>query len=322
MKRLVFAAAVAALAVGVASGPASADFPERPITMIVPWAAGGGTDAVARMLASRMEETLGQPINVVNRTGAGGVVGHTAMTEAAPDGYTIGLATAEITTYDHMGTSEITHEDLTPIALVNFDASAFNVNADSEWDDVNEALEAIRQSPGEYKMSGMPVGAAYHLAFAAMLGEHGIDPKAVPVVPSQGAAPGFQELAAGGVAIVPSSLPEAESMRQAGRVKTLAVLADERLEAYPDVPTIAEATGTASAGGTWRGIVGPAGLPDDVRATLAEALEAAWQSEEFQTFMKERGFGTRWLPADEFGAFMADAYAINGEVIGRLGLAQ
>lgn len=314
--------ALVAIALGLAAGRAIADYPERPITMLVPWAAGGGTDAVARMLAQELQGVLGQPVNVVNREGAGGIVGHTAMIEADPDGYTIGLATAEITTYAAIGSSSITAEGMTPIALVNFDASAFNVNADSPWQDVPQALEDIKANPGQYKASGFPVGAAYHLAFSGFLQAHGVDPLAITVVPSQGAAPGFQELVAGGVDIVPSSLPEAKPMRDAGRVRTLAVLSAERLEAYPDVPTVEEATGTASVGGTWRGIVGPAGLPDDVVATLEAAVKAAFDSETFQEFMASRGFGVQFLPAAEFGTFMAEATATNAEVIEALGLKQ
>src|SRR3546814_4147808 len=111
-------------------------------------------------------------------------------------------------------------------------------------------------------------------------------------------------------------------MRQAGKVKTLAVLSAEPLEAYPDVPTIGEATGEPWSGGTWRGIVGPAGLPDDIRQTLTSAVETAWQSEEFQEFMKSRGFGTQWAAGEEFRTFMAEADATNSVVIEKLGLAQ
>ena len=313
---------LAALAVTMLAGPALADYPERPITMIVPWSAGGGTDAVGRMLAQGLQERLGQPVNVVNRTGGGGIVGHSAMAEAEPDGYTIGLGTAEITTYQAIGTSDISMENLTPVALINFDASAFNVSADSEWADANAALEDIKANPGTYKMSGFPVGAAYHLAFAGFLSDHGIDPTTVPVVPSQGAAPGFQELVSGGVAIVPSSLPEALSMRDAGRVKSLAVLADARLDSFPDVPTTEEATGTASVGGTWRGIVAPAETPDDVVETLETALKEVYDSAEFQDFMTARGFGMRWLDSDAFAQFATDATATNAKVIDELGLKQ
>jgi tripartite-type tricarboxylate transporter receptor subunit TctC len=258
----------------------------------------------------------------VNREGAGGIVGHTAMIEAEPDGYTIGLATAEITTYAAIGSSSITAEGMTPIALVNFDAAAFNINTDSPWQTVEEALADIGANPGKYLASGFPVGAAYHLAFAGFMQAHGVDPLTLTVVPSQGAAPGFQELAAGGVHVVPSSLPEAQAMRDAGRVRTLAVLSAERLASFPDVPTVEEATGTPSVGGTWRGVVGPVGLPEAVVTRLEAAVRSAYESAAFQQFMASRGFGVQFMPADEFRAFMAEATATNAEVITALGLKQ
>lgn len=313
---------LALIGIAVMASPAMADYPQRPLTMIVPWAAGGGTDAVGRMLAQELQSQLGQPVNVVNREGAGGIVGHTAMIEAAPDGYTIGLATAEITTYAAIGSSSITAEQMTPIALINFDAAAFNINSSSPWQTVEEALADISANPGSYLASGFPVGAAYHLAFAGFMQSHGVDPLALTVVPSQGAAPGFQELAAGGVHVVPSSLPEAQAMRDAGRVRTLAVLSAERLASFPDVPTVEEATGIAAVGGTWRGVVGPANLPDEVVARLEEAVRGAFESAAFQEFMESRGFGTQFMSAGDFGRFMADATETNAEVISALGLRQ
>jgi tripartite-type tricarboxylate transporter receptor subunit TctC len=130
------------------------------------------------------------------------------------------LATAELSTYYWSGTAPFTTGDVAPLGLVNLDASAFNVSASSEWADLRAALDAIAAAPaGTYKLSGMAPGAGYHLAFSGLLNAEGIDPLKVVVVPSQGAAPGFQELAAGGVQIVPSSLPEAKSMIDAGQVK-------------------------------------------------------------------------------------------------------
>lgn len=316
-----------ALGAGVAAvllvaGPAQADYPERPITLIVPWSAGGGTDAVGRQLAQGLEEELGQPVNVVNRTGGGGVIGHTHMINAEADGYTLGLATAEITTYQAMGLSQISADDMTPIAQVNLDAAAFNVNAESGWKDLSAALDAIRNNPNEYTVSGSAPGAAYHLAFAGFLNQQGIDPTSVSLVPSEGAAPAFQELAAGGVDIVFSSLPEAQSMREAGRVRTLAVFSDERLEAFPNVPTAGEITGEEWAAGTWRGIVGPEGLSDEIVQTVSQATREVWESERFQDFMSKRGFGTRWAGPDEFGAFMQQATENNREIIEKLDLAR
>ncbi len=310
-----------AAAAAMFAGPAFAEYPERPITMIVSWSAGGGTDAVARAIANQMEQALGVPINVVNRTGGAGVIGHTEMVNARPDGYTIGLASAELSTYYWSGTAQFKAMDVTPIALVNLDASAFNVSADSEWTDLAAALEAIKSEPaGTYKLSGMGPGAGYHLAFSSLLNNQGIDPNKVTVVPSQGAAPGFQELAAGGVEIVPSSLPEAKSMIDAGQVKTLAVLSEERLNAFPDVPTVKEAIDVDLAGGTWRGIVAPAGIPDEAREKLASAVDTAWNSDEFQSFMADRGFGVTYLAGEEFGAYLAQQHEQNGEIMGLLGL--
>ncbi|SDL26280.1 Tripartite-type tricarboxylate transporter, receptor component TctC [Modicisalibacter muralis] len=310
------------IALGLSFGVAHAAYPEKPIQLIVPWSAGGGTDAIARQLASGLQEQLGQPVNVVNRTGGGGIVGHTTMAMAEPDGYTLGLVTAEISTYRNIGTSDISYEDLTPIAMINFDSAAFNVGAESEWDTLDQALADIKANPGEYTVSGSGPGAAYHLAFSGFLDQQGIDPTSVALVPSEGAAPGFQELAAGGVDIVFSSLPEAESMRKAGRVDTLAVFSEERLEAFPDVPTAEELTGQPWAAGTWRGLAGPKGLPEDIVETLAEATHKVWESEQFQSFMEQRGFGTQWRGPQAFGEFMAQEDEQNGKIIDKLGLAQ
>jgi tripartite-type tricarboxylate transporter receptor subunit TctC len=311
---------LAAVAVTALSLPAAA-WPERPITLIVPWAAGGGTDAVARILAAGLQKELGQPVNVVNRTGGGGVVGHTEIVNAKPDGYTIGLATAEITTYYWSNTAPFTYEKLTPIALVNFDSAAFNVATTSTWADLRAALEDIRQQPaGRYKLSGMAAGAAYHLAFAGLLKQEGIDPKKVPVVPSQGAAPGFQELASGGVQIVPSSLPEGKAMMDAGKVKALAVLSKEKISAFPSVPTVKDAIGKEFEGGTWRGLAGPAGLPSDVSARLVAAAEKVANSGEYKSFLNERGFGYAFAKGEAFGAFLAEQHKGNGEIMESLGL--
>lgn len=312
---------LAMAAVVATTGLAAAEYPEKPITMIVPWNAGGGTDAVARTLASGLEQELGVPVSVVNRSGGAGVVGHNAMVTAPKDGYTIGFATAEMLTYYWTGNAQFTDKDFTPVGLVNLDPGAFHVAADSPWTTVEDALTEIREQPeGTFKMSGTAIGAAYHLAFAGFLQQQGIDPLRVTMVPSQGAAPGFQELAAGGVQIIPSSLPEGKTMMQAGQSKALAVFADERNPAFPDVPTAAEQTGDAYAGGTWRGVVGPAGMDPAATEKLEAAVKTVYDSEAFQTFMTEQGFGAQYRNAADFGTFLADTLASNGEVMKSVGL--
>jgi tripartite-type tricarboxylate transporter receptor subunit TctC len=324
MKRRTFIATAAAALIGAIglAGPTYAAYPERPLTLIVPWGAGGGTDATARIVASLLEKEIGQPINVVNRTGGSGVVGHSAIAEATPDGYTLGIATVEIGMMHWQGLTELTSENYTPLALVNEDPAAVTVRADAPWADLGALIEEIKANPGKLKASGTGQGGIWHLAIVGLLSELDIDPAAVVWVPSEGAAPGLQDLVAGGVDIVPASIPEARSLLDAGRVKSLAVMSSERNPAFPDVPTTEETVGAAWNIGAWRGIVGPKGLPEEVSAVLIPALEKVYNSAEYKDFMGGRGFGMRWAAGDEFGAFMKESDTNLGDVMKKVGLAR
>ncbi|MCD6043095.1 MAG: transporter substrate-binding protein [Burkholderiales bacterium] len=322
MRSLVKLAGLSAIAVAlVAGGPARAEYPERPITIIVPWGAGGGTDATGRILASMLEQELGVPVSVVNRTGGSGVVGHSAIATAAPDGYTLGVVTVEIGMMHWQGLTELTYEDYTPLALYNADPAGLQVRVDSEWDSAQAVLDAIKAEPGAYKSSGTGQGGIWHLALAGMLQEAGIPPDAAPWVPSQGAAPGLQDLVAGGVDIVTCSVPEAQALLEAGRVKSLAVMSEERNPTFPDVPTLKEATGLDWTVAAWRGIAGPKGMPQEVSDKLVPLLRQIWDSQEFKDFMAQRGFGLVWGDPEEFHAWMAESDESLGAVMKAVGLA-
>jgi len=310
-----------ALALAAGAGMAQA-YPDRPITLIVPWGAGGGTDAVARMLGSLMEKDLGQPVNVVNRTGGSGVVGHAAIAGAAPDGYTIGLITVEITMMHHQKLTELEPASYTPIALVNLDPAGFQVRADSSYKSMADVLAAIKANPGKFKASGTGQGGIWHLALAGWLRDAKVDPASVPWVPSNGAAPGLQDLVAGGVEFVPCSLPEARSLIDAGKVKSLAVMASQRAALFPNVPTLKESTGSEWATGAWRGIAAPKGLPANVAARLEASVKKAYDSKEYKDFMAQRGFGMLWGSSGEFAAFMAKGDADMKAVMTAVGLAK
>lgn len=297
-------------------------YPTRPITLIVPWNAGGGTDATGRMIATLLKEELGQPVNVVNRSGGSGVVGHSAIANAEPDGYTIGVITAEIGMMHWIGLTELTAADYTPIALYNYDAAGLQVRADSEWTSANDVLEAIRANPGRHKGSGTGQGGIWHLALAGLLESAGISPDAAPWVPSQGATPGLLELVSGGVDIVTCSLAEADSLIRAGKVRPLAIMADARLDAFPDVPTLKEATGLDWQLEVWRGIGGPSGMPEEATDVLAAALEKVVHSVDFQEFMAARGFGVSWKSGPEFAVWMVQSDAAFGDVMKSLGIAE
>ncbi|MCK2047183.1 tripartite tricarboxylate transporter substrate binding protein [Chromohalobacter moromii] len=305
------------------AGPALADYPEKPITIIVPWAAGGGTDATARTIAKAMEEELDATVNVVNRTGGSGVVGHSAIARANPDGYTLGLVTGEINMMHWQGLTDLTYRDYTPIAQINYDYAGVQVAADDPFDDLEDLVKTVGEQPkGTYNASGTGQGGVWHLAFAGFLMDQGLEPDRVTWIPSQGAAPAMTELAAGGIDIVPSSVPEGRSMIEAGRANSLGIMAPERLDSFPDVPTVQEAIGSDYQIGEWRGIAGPKGMDPEIVSTLEDALEAAYNSDTYQGFMAKQGFGTEWRNAEEFGQLMEDMDERFGKIVEQVGLAK
>lgn len=321
MQRRTMLATTAAAALALGPRANAAGYPDRPITLICPWGAGGGTDATARIVASILEQELGVPVNVVNRIGGSGVVGHSAIATAAPDGYTIGIITVEIGMMHWQGLTELDYRSYTPLALMNEDPAGLQVAASSAHDSAKALLEAIRAGDkGAMKASGTGQGGIWHLALAGMLQDAKMPPDQVQWVPSQGAAPGLQDLVAGGVEIVTCSVPEAKSLIDAGKVRSLAVMSEQRNATFPDVPTLKEATGLAWTIGAWRGFAGPKDMPAEVTDVLVSALAKAYESSEFKDFMGSRGFGTIYADPTKFEAFMADRDASLGAVMKALGL--
>ena len=269
MTRRQFAATAAAAAAAAKLGPTTAfaqeNYPTRPIQLICPWGAGGGTDATARIVAALLEKDFGQPVNVVNRTGGSGVVGHSAIATAAPDGYTLGIITVEIAMMHWQGLTELTPRSYTPLALMNEDPPGIQVKSDSPYKTVKELADAIKAAPpGKFKASGTGQGGIWHLALVGWLTAMGLKPDQVPWVPSNGAAPAMQDLAAGGIDIVTCSVPEARAMIEAGKATSLAIMAQARNPQFPDVPTLKEAMGIDYDTGAWRGFAGPKGLPQPI----------------------------------------------------------
>jgi tripartite-type tricarboxylate transporter receptor subunit TctC len=312
---------LAIMGLGILSGLSEAQpkFPSRPIQFVCPWGAGGGTDRVARMLAVLLEKDLGQPVTVVNRTGGGGAVGHTAGSTAAPDGHTITIVTVEIVMMHWMGLAKVNYADFKPVALVNVDAAGVSVKADASWKTLKELLDYAKANPGKLKASGTGKGGIWDLARAGMLKTAGISVDAIPWVPSEGAAPGLQELVAGGVQVVTCSLPEARSMIEAKKVKALALMGEKRAEIFPDVPTLKE-LGLNWTMGAWRGVGVPKDTPDEIVKVLEKSLEKAVASAEFKKFMQDSGFGIMWKPAAEYGKFMAESDKEMGVLMKEVGL--
>jgi len=182
-----------------APGALAQSYPTRPVQLIVPWAAGGGSDTVARIIAAGLEKELGQPVNVVNRTGGNGMTGHSAIATATLDGYTLGLATSEIASYKVLGLGDITPESFDLISRVTTIPAGITVKADGPYKTAQDVLDALKKAKrDELSASGTGTGGAWHLAVAGLNKALGLPADHVKYVPSQGGAPALNELAAGG----------------------------------------------------------------------------------------------------------------------------
>jgi len=298
---------------------AQGKFPTRALTIICPWAAGGGTDAIARMVAVLLEKDLGQPVNVVNRTGGSGAVGHTAGATATPDGYTMCITTMELTMMHWLGLAKVSYKDIRGVGLINFDPAGINVAANAPWKTVKELQDYAKANPGKLKASGTGKGGSWDLARAGWLKTAGLSIDSIPWVPSNGAAPALQELLAGGYQVVTCSLPEARAMIEAKKVKVLAIMADKRAELFPEVPTLKE-QGINWSMGVWRSITVPKGTPTEIVAVLEKSLEKAVASEQYKKFMADNGYGILWKPAAEFDKYLASEDAGNGALMKEAGI--
>jgi len=325
-RRHVFFAAGGALVASFAFGSSAshaATWPEKPITMIVPFGAGGGTDATGRMLATLIEKTLGQTINVVNRPGGNGLVGHAAIANAPKDGYTIGIATTESMSYKPMGLSDFQPTlSYTPIAVYNRDSTSVVVNTESEYKTLDDLLTAIKDGKKPRVSTGGAFGGSYQVAFGLLLMDRDLDPMTPIYVSAQGSAAGLQEMISGGLDVTLTTLPEAASLLQSNKVRPLAIIGDTKSETYPDVPTTTEALSAETTFGSWRGVMAPAGLDATIVEKLQEAIHTAVETDEFKAFMANRGFGTTWLTGQELTDFLTASENAMANGLKEIGLAK
>lgn len=290
------------------TGPAPERYPAKTVTLICPWAAGGGTDRCSRFWADALQaefSEFGQSFIVVNRTGGSGAVGHSAGATARPDGYTITTITAELSTMHLMGISPLTYRDYECVLQYNADAAAVIVRKDAPWQSLGEFLAEVKASPGKIKMSGTAIGGTWDLARIGMLQAAGLPVNSLLWVPSEGSAPSLTDLLGGHIDAVCCSVPEADAQIKAGELRVLAVMSAERLAGYPELPTCRE-QGVDWVGVGWRGLAVPKGTSPVVVERLAAACEKMVELENFQSFMKKNGFGIEIRRPQEFATFLAE----------------
>ena len=219
--------------------------------------------------------------------------------------------------------TELGPKSYTPLALMNEDPPGIQVSSTSPYKTVKELADAIKAAPaGKFKASGTGQGGIWHLALVGWMQAMGLPANHVAWVPSNGAAPAMQDLAAGGLDLTTCSVPEARAIIEAGKARSLAIMAPARNPVFPDVPTLKEAMGIDYSTGAWRGIAGPKGLPADVASKLTASLKKVFDSKEFKDFMASRGFGTVWGDAAQFAAFMDKGDAAMGVAMKAAGLAK
>jgi tripartite-type tricarboxylate transporter receptor subunit TctC len=258
----------------------------------------------------------------VNRTGGQGVVGHAAIAAAKPDGYTLGIITVEINMLHWLGLTDLTGaESYTPIGLYNQDPAGLQVRADAPYATAPDLIAAAKANPGKLKGSGTGQGGIWQLALDGMLTAAGLKASDIPWVPMEGSAPSLKELVAGGIDVVTCSRVEAQSMIDAGKVKAIALMADERSPNYPDLPTLKE-QGIDWSLTTWRGFAGPKGLPKEVLDVLVPAFQKLTQNPAFTEVLDKRGFGRVYMDPDEFQSFMESNDASLGKVMKEAGVIQ
>ncbi|KTR04505.1 ABC transporter substrate-binding protein [Aureimonas ureilytica] len=281
---------VAALVATFTAAPVWAqDFPSKPVTLVVPFAAGGSTDLVARTVAQAMSTHLGQQVLVDNKGGAGGNLGASFVAKAAPDGYTIlmgTIATHALSASLYAKPPFDPVKDFTPVAWLVTVPNVLTVNKDYPAKDVKELIARLKEKPGEELYSSSGNGTPLHLSGELFKSMAGVD---MVHVPYQGSGPALVDAISGAVPINFDNLPSSTEHIRSGTLRALAVTTKTRAPNFPDIPTMEEAGVPGYETNTWNALFAPAGTPPNVVAKLNEAANAALKDEAVAKRLAEVG---------------------------------
>jgi tripartite-type tricarboxylate transporter receptor subunit TctC len=288
----------------LAAGAAAAQsYPQRPVHMIVPYAVGGASDVTARIVAAKLGERLGQPVVVDNRTGAGGAIGSEAAARAAPDGYTLLLASASeivqlpVVTrapYDPV-------RDFAPIAMVSDIALVLVAHPSLGVQNVHDLIALAKAKPGAINYGSAGVGATSHLAMAMF---NAMTKTKMVHVPYKGSAPATADLVAGHLQVGTPTLPAALPYEKSGQLKVLAVTSTKRWPTLPSVPTLAESGLPDYECILWTGVMAPAGTPSDTIALLYRETAAALKQPDVQEALRRQGGEVNAGGPEQFAALI------------------
>lgn len=310
-------AALAATAALPAAAQTGGAYPQRPIELIVPFAAGGGTDVLARALAEAARKHLPQDLIVLNRAGASGAVGWSELANARPDGYKLGIITVELTMIPHMGLTRISADSVLPIARLNADPATIAVRADSPYRSIEELIAAARKEADAVRIGNAGPGSLGHLAAAALQDKVGVQFNHAPY---RGANPAVLDLLGGHIEAVAVTPVEVATYVAAGKIRPLAIMADRRIGAgWESVPTLKE-RGIELLIGGWRGLAAPRNTPDTVVQTLRKAMALTLQDPALRETMAKQNMGEGYLDQPEFKAVIERDNAVFKQLVTKLGI--
>jgi tripartite-type tricarboxylate transporter receptor subunit TctC len=319
-RRAVLCAALA-LTAGAAQAQAQAQaWPNRQIFFVVPFAAGGGTDAFARPLAAQLDKQLNQRILIENRAGAGGTAGAAAAAKAAPDGYTffVGATHHAIAPAIYPRLSYDIEKDFTPIAMISRPPHVVVVNPQKvAATNLKEFIAAANAEPGKMNYGSAGNGTTHHLAgeLFKMLTK-----TQIAHVPYRGAGPALQDLIAGHITMTFDGLGSSAAAIQGGQIKALAVAAPLRVKAFPDLPTAKEAGVEGYDVATWYALWAPKGTPDEIVNKMTSEVAAALKEPSIQQAWERNGSDVPSLSGEEFGKFVSSEVKRWGEVVKQAGV--
>jgi len=313
VKKLVITLAAVALCAGFAA-PASAQFPDRAIKMIVPWAAGGDTDNIFRPLGQMLQKNLGQTVVVANVTGASGTVGARESKNSPADGYTIYAMHDYIHLVHYSGLTDISYKDFEPICLVSATPSVLTASPKTPWKNWQELLADAKKRPGEITV-GATLSSTSHIFPATIEKAAGIKFKYVSY---EGLAPRMNAILGGHIDLTDANLTQKGKV-EAGQLRFLAIATEQRDPEIPNVPTLKE-LGYNIVYEVARGLVVPKGTPAPVRAKLVEACGKATSEPAFKEAMRLQGTRVAYLDAAQYQAFLDKIDGENKTIMADLGL--
>lgn len=304
---------VALVLLALCPGLAGAAYPDRPIKMIVPWAAGGDTDAILRVWANALEKQIGQAVVVVNITGASGTVGAREAKNAPPDGYTIYSTHDYIHTTYYTGVSDVSYKDFEPVCLNTSTPSILAAYGKARWGTMKELLDDAKKRPGEITM-GATLGSTSHF-FPAMIEQAaGVRWKYVSY---EGTAPRMTALLGGHVELGETNLTQLDKVK-AGQMKLLAIATPKRHPEAPDVPTLKE-LGLDIVYAVNRGLLAPKGTPEAVLAKLEDACAKAAREPAVAESMRKQGTNVEFLGRKAYAEFLQKNDKDNADLAQALG---